>query len=94
MINIFFAVLQEKRLFSIDWEVHTSMYILVLICNQLIDPGCCLDLSWINARCPPKPLYHSPSSVGQGRGNTMKDLRVETRTGRDPSPVTIMDKTD
>jgi len=26
------------------------------------------DLAWINARCPPKLLYHSPSSTGQGRG--------------------------
>jgi len=31
-------------------------------------------LAWINARCPPKPLYPSPSSVGQGRGNMMKRL--------------------
>ena len=22
---------------------------------------------WLGARCPPKPLYHSPSSTGQGR---------------------------
>jgi len=29
-------------------------------------------LAWINATCPPKPLYHSPSSAGQGRGNMMK----------------------
>jgi len=21
-------------------------------------------LAWMNARCPPKPLYHSPSSTG------------------------------
>jgi len=51
-------------------------------------------LAWINAICPSKPLYYSPSSAGQGRGNMMKDLRVETRTGRDHSPMTVMDKTD
>jgi len=49
---------------------------------------------WINARCPPKPLYHSPSPAGQGRGNMMKGSRVEIRTGRDHSPITITDKTD
>jgi len=28
-----------------------------------------------------------------GRGNMMKGSRVETRTGRDHSPITVMDKT-
>jgi len=32
-------------------------------------------LAWINARCPPKLLYHSPSSTGQGRRNMMKGSR-------------------
>jgi len=54
----------------------------------------CFGLGWINARCPQKPLYHSPSSAGQGRGNMMKGSRVETRTGRDHSPITVTDKTD
>jgi len=54
----------------------------------------CYVLAWMNARCPPKPLYHSPSSAGQGRGNMMKGMLVETRTGRDHSPVTVTDKTD
>jgi len=52
------------------------------------------DLAWINARCPPKPLYHSPSSAGQGRGNMMKGPRVEIRAGRDHSPITVTDETD
>jgi len=51
-------------------------------------------LAWRNARCPPKLLCHSPSSAGQGRGNAMKASPVETRTGRDHSPITDMDKTD
>jgi len=50
-------------------------------------------MAWINSRCPPKPLYHSPSSTGWGRGNMMKDSRVERRAGRDHSPVTVTDKT-
>jgi len=54
----------------------------------------CFGLAWINARCPPKLLYHSPSSTGQGRGNMMKGSRVEIRTGRDHSLVTVTDKTD
>jgi len=54
----------------------------------------CFVLSWINARCPQKPLYHSPSSAGQGRGNMIKDLRIETKTGRDHSPITVTDKKD
>jgi len=54
----------------------------------------CFGLAWINARCPSKPLYHSPSSTGQRRGNMMKGSRVETRTGRDHSAITVMDKTD
>jgi len=51
-------------------------------------------LAWINARCPPKPLYHSPSSAGQGRGNVMTGSRVEIRTGRDHSPITVTGKTE
>jgi len=51
-------------------------------------------LAWVNARCPPKPLYHSPSSAGQGRGDMMKGSRVETRTGRGHSSITVRDKTD
>jgi len=54
----------------------------------------CFGLAWINARCPPKLLYRSPSSNGQGRGNMMESSRVEIRTGRDASPITVMDKTD
>jgi len=27
----------------------------------------CFGLAWINARCPPKLLYHSPSSTGRER---------------------------
>jgi len=54
----------------------------------------CFVLSWINARCPPKPSYHSPFSAGEGRGNTMKGSRIETRTGRDHSLITVRDKTD
>jgi len=52
------------------------------------------DLACINARCPPKVLHHSPSSAGQGRGNMMKGSKVETRTGRDHSPITVTGKTD
>jgi len=51
-------------------------------------------LAWINARCPSKPLHHSPSSNEQGRGNMMKHSRVEIRTGRHHSGITVMDKTD
>jgi len=54
----------------------------------------CFGFTWINARCPPKPLYRCPSSAGQGRGGMMKGSWVETRTGRDHSLVTLMGKTD
>jgi len=54
----------------------------------------CFDLAWINARCPSKPLYHSASSAGQGRGNMMKGSRVKIRTRRDHSPITVTDRTD
>jgi len=40
----------------------------------------CFGLAWINARCPPKLLYHSPSSTGQGKGNMMKGSRVKIMT--------------
>jgi len=48
---------------------------------------------WLDSRCPPKPLYHSPSSAGQGRENITKDSWVKIRTGRDHSPVTATGKT-
>jgi len=54
----------------------------------------CFGLAWLDARCPPKPLYHSPSSTGQGRGNTMTGSRVKIKTRRDHSPITVMDQTD
>jgi len=50
-------------------------------------------LAWINARYPPKPLYHCLSSAEQGRGNIMKGSWVKIRTGRDHSEITVMDKT-
>ena len=37
---------------------------------------------WLDARCPPKLLYHSLSSAGQGRENKMKGSWVKIRTGR------------
>ena len=43
--------------------------------------------------CPPKLLYHSPSSAGQGRKNTRKGSWVKTRLGRHHSLITIMGKT-
>jgi len=49
-------------------------------------------LAWINASCSPESLYHSPSSAGQRRGNMTKGSRVETRKGRDHSPITVTDK--
>jgi len=52
----------------------------------------CFSLAWINARCPPKPLDHSPSSTRQGKGNMMKGSRVEIRTGRDHSAITSRTK--
>jgi len=54
----------------------------------------CFGLARINARCPPKPLYHCSSSAGQGRGKIVKGSRVEIRTGRDHSPITVTGKTD
>jgi len=54
----------------------------------------CYGLAWINARCPPKPLYHSPYSAGHGRENMMKGSWIEIRTGRDHSATTITDKRD
>jgi len=54
----------------------------------------CFGLAWINAKCPPKPLYHSPSSAGQGKGNMIKGSWVETRTGRVHLSITITAKTD
>jgi len=56
--------------------------------------GNCCGLAWINARHPPKPFYHSPSSTGQGRGNMIKSSRDKIRTGRDHSRIAVMDKTD
>jgi len=55
--------------------------------------GKCHDLAWLDAKCPPKLLCHSPSSVGQERKNTAKDSWVEIRAGRDHSAVTITGKT-
>jgi len=50
-----------------------------------------LDKRWVPIKAAPSL---PPSSAGQGRGNMMKILRVETRTGRDHSPTTVMDKPD
>ena len=69
--------------------VNIPKYFLVLSFPLVL----CFDLAGINARCPPKLLYHSPSSAGQGRENVMKGSRVETRTGREHSPITVTDKT-
>jgi len=65
----------------------------VMSLTSLLDPSSEVVLAWLNTRCPQKPLYHSPSSTGQGRGNMMKGSRVEMRTGREQSPISVMDKT-
>ena len=60
-------------------------------------------LSWFSlpdARCPPKLLDRSPSSMGQGRKSTMKGSWGEIRAGiyfphqLFCSPITVMGKTD
>lgn len=58
---------------------------------------CCMDAcgpSWLDIRCPPKPVYPYPLQQGRGEGNTMKGLRVSVRTGRDQSAVTVLGKTN
>jgi len=52
----------------------------------------CFVLAWINATCPPKPLCHSSSSIGQGRRNRTKASRFEIRPGRHHSPITVTGK--
>jgi len=47
----------------------------IQVCKWGTRQGFCFSLTWINARCPPKPLCHSPSSAGQGRRNTVKGSR-------------------
>lgn len=41
-----------------------------------------------------KPVLLLPSLAGQRKKKTTKNLWVKVRTGKDYSPVTIMDKTD
>jgi len=55
--------------------------------------GGCYGLAWMNARCPPKPLYQSPPQLDRGQKN-MKGYWVEIRAGRDHSVITVMGKTD
>ena len=79
---------EKKSIISKEEIILWSVCISAFVDNYAI--AMCFGLAWINARCPQNPLCHSPSSPGQGRGN----MRVEVRTGRDHSPVTVMDKTD
>jgi len=51
-------------------------------------------LTLAEGQVPTKPLYHSPSSAGQGEKSTTKGPWVEIRTGKDCSPINIMGKTD
>lgn len=52
-----------------------------------VDPGW---TSGAHQSCSTTPL----PSAGQGRENIMKGWRVDIRTGRDHSPVTVMGNTD
>lgn len=54
-------------------------------CGGLMLPG---------NQVPTKAIPSLPSSAGQGRKNTTKNLWVEIRTGRDHSPSTAMGKLD
>jgi len=58
--------------------------IIVALCGGLTLAGC---------QVPPKPLYPSPFSAGQGRGNIMKSSWVKIRTWRNLSAITITGKT-
>jgi len=61
--------------------------------SNIFIPLCCC-LTWLEARCPQKPLYHSCFSAGQGRENMMKGSWIKIRTQRDHSAITIMGKAD
>jgi len=54
----------------------------------------CCGLAWLDARCPPKQLYHSPFSTGHERNKYEKPLWVEIRTESNHSPIILMGKTD
>lgn len=41
-----------------------------------------------------KPVLLPPSLAGQGRNNITKSAWTKARTGKDHSPVAIMDETD
>jgi len=40
----------------------------------ITDLALCGGLAWLDARCPPKLLYKSPYSTGQGRKNMAEGL--------------------
>lgn len=48
---------------------------------------------WPTARHPPKLLTHSPLQTARKTENLLKGSWVERRTGKDPPPNTITDKT-
>jgi len=54
----------------------------------------CGGLTLAGCQTPPKPLYHPPSSAGQGREKITKGSWVEVRTGRHHSSITVTGKTD
>jgi len=69
-----------------EWEQRATL-------SGLVTPAHCGGLAWLDTRCPAEPLYIPPSSAGQGRGNVMRVLWIEIRTGRDHSPITVISKT-
>ena len=79
---------------KIQWAQQGSLQYKNEDLKQVLCSVCLAGWPWLDSRCPPKPLYHSPSSAGQGREKITKGSWVKVRTGRDHSAITVTGKTD
>jgi len=60
---------------------------------------CCQDVAWLDARCPPKPPYRSPSSTffffpSAGEKKYYERLVGQDKDRGNHSPIAITGKTD
>lgn len=69
--------------------MHKYILCIESLLDNIVIP--CGRLTWLDARCSPKLLYHSPPCLDRGE---RKGSWVEVKTEGNYSLITIMDKTN
>jgi len=94
MTTVFYRACRHEIDF---WPVKLNYFYINRLFIERLHLNPCVSLFWFGldkCQVPTKTTLSLPLLSWVGRGDMMKGSRVETRTGRDHSPITVMDKAD